>query len=47
MNQSYNKMSTNSIRYSSRKPIFEGESSALANGDHEEFYRIIAKIRSL
>ena len=47
MNQPYSRIPTNSVRYSSRKPIFEGESSALANGDHEEFYRIIAKIRSL
>ena len=39
--------SPSNLRYSSRKPIFDGESSKKQNQENEELYRIIAKIRSL
>jgi len=35
-----------SIRYSSRKPIFDSEEANLKGNENEELYRIIAKIRS-
>ena len=46
MNQSSQKQSGNSVRYSSRIPIFE-DSNGSGNQENEEFYRIVAKIRSL
>ena len=47
MNQPYSKIPTNSVRYSSRKPIFDEGNSNMLTGDNDEFYRIVAKIRSL